>query len=123
MQFIRHTAYVLMVLICTIFISSCEKDQHVKPQPGPFEVTHDIPASIPGNGGSYSLTIDATTNGWWIEAGAEASWISINRKYGSAKVTQQVVIASNTTSAAREAAVLIKSTNGEAVTLVFKQQK
>lgn len=123
MQFIRHTSYFLMVLLFATIFSSCEKDQHVKPQPGPFDVTHEIPASIPANGGSYTLTIDATTNGWWIEAGADASWVSINRKYGSAKVTQQVVVASNTTSAAREATVLIKSTNGETVNLVFKQQK
>ncbi|MVZ65672.1 hypothetical protein GQF61_07365 [Sphingobacterium sp. DK4209] len=119
----RNKSFYLIVLLCAIFFSSCEKDQHVKPQVGTFDLVHEIPASIPAAGGSYALTIDATTNAFWIEAAAEANWVTISRKYGSAKVTQQVIVAKNNTSAERTATVLVKSTNGESVSLVFKQQK
>lgn len=114
---------VLAFLLITVFFCACEKDQHVKPVPGKFEVNHDFPTLVPAAGATYTLTIDATTNAWWIETAADASWVNVARKYGSAKVTQQIKVATNATGAAREMTIKINATNQESTSIIVKQAK
>lgn len=114
-----------VLLCCIAFISlyACEKDQHVKPVAGPFAVTSTIPSTIPQSGGTYTLTIDATTNGWWIEIPNNVNWITFARKYGSATSTQNVKIGANTSNADRTLVVTINATSGEKETIQIKQLK
>jgi len=106
-----------------LLLSSCSKDLPVAPQAGPFEVTHDIPVSVLASGGSYNLTIDGTTNGWWIVKSENVSWLTINRMYGSAKVSQQITISPNTGANAREVTIEIKATNNESKIIKISQAK
>lgn len=105
-----------------VVFSSCSKDQPVAPQVGPFDVTYDIPTAVPAAGGSYNLTIDATTNGWWIVKSENVSWLTISRVYGSAKVSQQISISANTTNSARAVTIEIKSTNKESKIININQE-
>lgn len=106
-----------------LLLSSCSKDRPVAPQAGTFEVTHDIPENIPASGGSYNLTIDASTNGWWLIKPDNTPWISINRIYGSAKVSQQITVSANTDEKVREVTIVINSTNNVSKNVVIKQDK
>lgn len=105
-----------------LLLSSCSKDEPVRPQAGLFEITHNIPVRVPASGGAYTLTIDGTTNGWWIVKSENVSWLTINRVYGSSKVSQQVTISPNTGSAAREVSVEIKATNNESKIIKINQE-
>lgn len=119
----QKSSYILY-LFCSamLLFIACEKDQHVKPVAGPFEVSHDIPALVPTAGGTYTLTIDASTNGWWMEIPVEASWLPVGRKFGAAKVVQQLVIPANGSAVARSATLKINSSNGDTETIEVKQK-
>lgn len=112
----------LGILIMAICFTSCEKDQHVRPTPGPFEVLHEIPEIVPVDGGNYSLTIDASTNGWWITVPDNGSWVAINRKYGSAKIVQNIVISPNSSGEQREVSITVNGTNEDIIVIQIKQQ-
>lgn len=111
------------VLIMVVLMYSCRTDDPVPPQAGPFDVTHDIPAEVPAAGGTYNLTIDGSTNGWWIVKSANVSWLTINRLFGSAKVSQQITISANTETAAREVSLEINSTNKESKIIKIIQER
>lgn len=125
MKIITHRYFKIYSAIFSLLLllSSCSKDQPVAPQAGPFEVTHDIPTTVPTSGGSYNLTIDATTNGWWIVKSENVSWLTINRLYGSAKVSQQISIAPNTGESAREVSIEINATNKDSKVIKIIQAR
>lgn len=75
-----------------------------------------------GSCGIYNLTIDASTNGWWIVKPENTGWITINRMIGSAKVVQQIKIGANTTSVPRKAAVEVRVTNNETKVIQINQE-
>lgn len=106
------------------FMVGCKKHPlPEKPVEGPFSISTTVPAVVPATGGTFTLTIDATTNGWWIDIPNTANWVAINRKYGSASVTQNITIASNKTGVERSVEVKIKSTNSQQEVLLVKQEK
>ena len=120
----RKSSYMLYLFCSALLLfTACAKDQHVKPVAGPFAVSHDIPTLVPTAGGTYTLTIDASTNGWWLEVPVEASWLPVGRKFGSAKVVQQLVIPANGSAALRSTTLKINSSNGETETIEVKQNK
>lgn len=125
MKIITHKYFKIYSAIFSLLLllNSCSKDQPVAPQAGPFEVTHDIPASVPASGGSYNLTIDGTTNGWWIVKSENVTWLTINRVYGSAKVSQQITVSPNTGANAREVTLEIKATNNESKIIKINQAR
>lgn len=122
LEFINIKGGYCLALFILIFVG-CKKDQHVKPVPGDFEVVSEIPLAISSSGGTFTLTIDGTTNGWWVEVTNNASWVTIPRKYGSSKVSQQIKIASNTSNADRESEIMIHSTGGQKEVIKINQTK
>lgn len=116
----------LSILVCFmafLTLSSCEKDQHVKPVTGPFAVTSTIPATVPSAGATYTLTIDGSTNGWWIDVANNVSWVTIARKFGSSKATQDVEIGANSSNEDRVVAITVHSTGGQKEIIEIKQSK
>lgn len=115
---IRFFSFLTIITLCV----SCQKDAPVAPVAGSFEVTHDLPDIIPASGGVFNLIIDGTTNGWWILKSENVSWVTINRMYGSAKVSQQVTVKANTENETRELIIEVKCTNQETKIIKVKQE-
>ncbi len=114
----------ILVLCSLLMVIGCKKNEiPEKPVPGPFVVITTLPESVPAAGGTYKLTIEATTNGWWLVIPNNSNWLTISRRYGSATVSQDVKIAENKTGAERAVEVAINATNGQREVLSIKQEK
>lgn len=118
----KGVSIIVFFLINILLFGACKQEEPIAPVAGPFEVTHDIPSAVPATGGTYNLTIDASTNGWWITKSENVAWLTINRLYGSAKVTQQLTIKPNTTSSSRVVTLEVKGTNQESQVISIKQE-
>lgn len=68
------------------------------------------------------MTIDGSTNGWWIVKSENVSWLTINRVFGAVKVSQQISISANTSAIARQVSVEIKATNKESKIIRINQE-
>jgi|SRR5690606_2020288 len=110
-------------LVCCLFlVTSCKKNElPEKPEAGPFSVSSTIASRIPAAGATYTLTIEGTTNGWWVES--DVDWVTIARRYGSATANQEVKIMSNTTDQIRETEIIVHATGGQKETIRIIQEK
>lgn len=126
MKMKRTTSYIAYsFLVCCLFLAvSCKKnDLPEKPEAGSFSVSSTIANRVPAAGATYTLTIEGTTNGWWIEVENEDNWVTIPRKYGSATANQEVTIAPNTSGQNRETGIILHSTGGQNETIRIHQEK
>ncbi|MNX90600.1 hypothetical protein D3C86_1226570 [compost metagenome] len=114
----------LSFLILLIFsLIACKKeDLPAKPVAGPFQVTSTIPGEIEKAAGTYTISLEGNTNGWWVTLPANVQWYSVERKYGSGNVTQKLTIKANDSGQERSGSVKINSTSKEEVTINFKQK-
>lgn len=112
-----------LILLLLLSLSACKKEDFpAKPAIGSFEVTSTVTSEIAKTAGTYTITIDGSTNGWWLSLPENVQWYSIERKYGSGNVTQKLTIKANENGQERTGWVKINSTSKEEVTINFKQK-
>lgn len=117
----RNFGFLILPLLLTL--GACKKENlPAKPVAGPFHVTSTLTSEIEKTASSYTITIDGSTNGWWITLPANVQWYNVERKYGSGNVTQKLTIKANDSGQDRSGWVKINSTSKEEVTINFKQK-
>jgi hypothetical protein len=112
-----------LILLILLSLIACKKeDLPAKPVAGPFQVTSTVTNEIEKAGATYTISIEGSTNGWWVTLPANVQWYSVERKYGSGNVTQKLTIKANDSGQDRLGWVKINSTSKEEVTINFKQK-
>ncbi|MEJ5091967.1 BACON domain-containing protein [Sphingobacterium faecium] len=111
-----------LILLILSLIACKKEDLPAKPVAGPFQVTSTVPVEIEKAAGTYTISIEGNTNGWWVTLPANVQWYSVERKFGSGNVTQKLTIKANDSGQERSGSVKINSTSKEEVTINFKQK-
>jgi hypothetical protein len=112
-----------LILLILLSLIACKKeDLPAKPVVGPFQVNSTVTGEIEKAAGTYTISIEGTTNGWWVTLPVNVQWYSVERKYGSGNVIQKLTIKANDSGQDRSGWIKINSTSKEEVTINFKQK-
>ncbi|MEJ5147650.1 MULTISPECIES: BACON domain-containing protein [unclassified Sphingobacterium] len=112
----------LILLILFALVACKKEDLPAKPVAGPFQMTSTVTNEIEKIASTYTISIEGTTNGWWVTLPANVQWYTMERKYGSGNVTQKLTIKANDSGQDRSGWVKINSTSKEEVIINFKQK-
>lgn len=107
-----------------IFLFACKKqDLPNKPQPSPFNITVQNPATVLSNGGKVLVDIKAGSDGWWIVIPAEAAkWCSSSQLFGSGDKTVTLNFSANSSGQSRSVSIHFNPTfNLPADSILFQQ--
>lgn len=121
----KSTIKILGLFFSLVFIFSCKKQNlPAKPQPSPFSVTVQSPATITATGGKVLVDIKAGSDGWWIVIPSQAvGWCTSSQIFGSGDKTITLTFAKNATGAGRSVSVQFNPTfDLPAATINFQQQ-
>lgn len=119
----KNGDFSFLLLLLLLMLNACKKEElPAKPIAGHFKVTSNVTNEIAKTAEIYTITIEGTTNGWWLTLPANVQWYSVERKYGSGNVTQKLTIKANDTGQDRSGWVKINATSNEEMTINFKQK-
>lgn len=96
-----------------IFVSCKKQNLPHKPEPSPFSVVLQNPATIPSDGGTALMDIKAGSNGWWVVIPAEAkTWCSSSQLFGSGDKTIKITFSKNNSGMMRSVILQVNPTFG-----------
>lgn len=119
-----HTLFLLGVICMVLLMGSCKKENLPnRPEPSAFDVILEGESSLPSIGGTVHLSIEAGSNGWWIEVPDESkSWCKVSKIYGSGDYSVPVLFEVNRTGQPRSVMIRVNPTFGlEPITVSIKQ--
>jgi hypothetical protein len=114
-----------IVFLVSLVLTSCSKEE-TPPKPKPSAFTVDVQGALPiypTAGMDVNVTINAGTNGWWIDVPDEGKqWLKPAKFFGSANQTIVIKISPNTTGVSRKVEMAVNPTfNLEPVKITFEQ--